>query len=40
MRGIYQHEGLGVQGVLWYLVAKIYENGVVFTELKRAYELV
>lgn len=34
------HEELGAQGVLWYLIAKVYKNGVGFTELKKAYELV
>ncbi len=30
----------GAQGVLWYLVAKVYKDGANFTELKKAYELV
>ena len=40
LRRMYRHERLGAQGVLWYLVARVYENGVSFTELKRVYELV
>ncbi len=40
LRRIYRYEGLGAQGALWYLIARVYENGVSFTELKRAYELV
>ena len=32
LRKIYRETG--GQGVLWYLVAKVYENGVSFTELK------
>jgi len=39
-RRIYRYEGLGAQGVLWYLIAMVYENGVGFMELKRAYELI
>jgi len=39
LRRIYK-EGLGAQGVLWYLVSKVYKEGASFTELKRAYELV
>ncbi|MEB3788953.1 MAG: hypothetical protein GSR72_03570 [Desulfurococcales archaeon] len=31
---------LGAQGVLWYLIAKVYTKGASFTELKKAYELV
>ena len=30
----------GAQGVLWYLVAKVYRDGTGFTELKKAYELI
>ncbi len=37
---IYRYDGLGAQGVLWYLIAKVYRNGAGFMELKRAYELV
>jgi len=37
LRRIYKE--LGAQGVLWYLVTKVYANGVSFTELKKAYEL-
>jgi hypothetical protein len=40
LRRIYRYEGLGAQGVLWYLIAKVYKSGAGFTELKRAYELV
>ena len=40
LRRIYRYEGLGAQGALWYLIARVYENGVSFMELKRAYELV
>ena len=40
LRRIYRYEGLGAQGALWYLIAMVYENGVGFMELKRAYELV
>ena len=31
---------LGAQGVVWYLIAKVYIKGASFTELKKAYELV
>jgi len=31
---------LGAQGVLWYLIAKVYTKGASFTELKKGYELV
>ena len=37
---IYRYERLGAQGVLWYLIAKVYRNGVGFTKLKKAYELI
>jgi len=38
LRRIYKEHG--AQGVLWYLVTKVYTNGASFTELKKAYELV
>lgn len=30
----------GAQGVIWYLIAKIYYNGARFSQLKQAYELI
>ena len=38
LRRIYKETG--AQGVLWCLIAKVYENGVSFTELKNSYELI
>jgi len=38
LRRIYRE--LGAQGVLWYLIAKVYKSGASFTELKNAYELI
>ena len=38
LRRIYKE--VGAQGVLWYLIAKIYKAGACFTELKNAYELI
>ena len=29
LRRIYRYEGLGAQGALWYLIARVYENGVI-----------
>ncbi len=38
LRRIYRE--LGAQGVLWYLIAKVYKAGASFTELKNAYKLI
>jgi len=40
IKRIYQYEKLGAQGVIWYLIAKVFTKGASFMELKRAYELV
>ena len=38
LRSIY--EELGAQGVLWYLIEKVFRGGASFTQLKNAYELI
>ncbi len=40
LRRIYYREKLGAQGVLWYLIAKVYKNGASFMKLKRVYEFI
>ncbi len=40
LRRLYYREKLGAQGVLWYLIARVYKNEASFMELKRVYEFI